>query len=129
MRHGVGAVWTNGDVPGGVGGEIRSAPSVDSVEGGGERRRPVEGFGCGGGVLRRRDEDAGAVAGEGVDGSINESESRHLLILPSQLIHSYERENKNNKFSKYEYVICCGDNEIRRGKRASGQTPLRRSRR
>lgn len=84
VRHGVGAVGTDGDVAGGVGGEIGSAPSVDSVEGGGEGRGPVDG-----GVWRRGDEDAGAVDGEGVDGSIKESESRHLLLLlllPSQLL-------------------------------------------
>ena len=97
VRHGVGSVGTNGDVPGGVCGEIRSAPSVDSVEGGGERRRPVGG--SRGGVWRRRDENAGAVAGEGVDGSINESESRHLLILlPSQLlINEFPRKRRKNE--------------------------------
>lgn len=96
VRHGVGAVGADGDVAGGVGGEIGSAPSVDSVEGGGERRRPVDG-----GVWRRGDEDAGAVDGEGVDGSINESESRHLLLLlPSQLlINEFPKEKMKMKIN------------------------------
>lgn len=93
VRHGVGAVGADGDVAGGVGGEIGSAPSVDSVEGGGEGGRPVDG-----GVWRRGDEDAGAVDGEGVNGSIKESESRHLLLPSQLLINEFPKEKMKINF-------------------------------
>ena len=51
MRESVGAVRTNGDVAGGVGEEVRSSPSVDAVERGGETGAPRVDGGGGGGRL------------------------------------------------------------------------------
>lgn len=41
VRQSVGAMRTNGDVTGRVGGEVWSSPTVDAVERGGERGIPT----------------------------------------------------------------------------------------